>query len=467
MRSGFDLGKNKPCEDVRTQVEQVNGLIKFCLLLTIAYISPSASHLSIMVADNIFQTSPRERPSLALNFDVSSPNKPMFDDDRNASASSRSSWTQVHRSSPITVPSSSKENTPPCQTTFEVGTVPDSPAPISKASVQQSILSHTLQDTQELAASPLKVDPNPTPMPGTNLPLEEIQTPDIVVSSPGGTSRDQDDYFAIPMTKANPIERTVPVLVRSVLVESSNGQQKAIFDASTPPVSDVIPSKRASDDPFKDPSIDGDDDPFAHDPEGRKSFEGKADYVSAYLAQEGGQGKENKPYGLERRQSKWGRHSGLYDGTGYAASDFDENPTSETAPREASQGNSETTASISDSSINLNSADSPIVEPPVDEKETLQEIIRAYAFPIETDEGGMEVEPDENGIAKKLYQKTSVAGLYYNVGREQHEQNAKETSESVRAEEKIAENIAKYATAHEKIANKVAQPLRAEGYHYD
>jgi hypothetical protein len=135
----------------------------------------------------------KRMPSLMLNFEVSPADKPMFE--TNAQKAFDSPSMEGRRSSPIAVPMTIQlpanvPNTPPGTSAFVVGTVPDSPAPLMCASVQKAIL--TASSTTDM--EPMKIslpergfvqaNPDPTPMPGTNLSLEDVAPPAIVVQSP-------------------------------------------------------------------------------------------------------------------------------------------------------------------------------------------------------------------------------------------------------------------------------------------
>jgi len=130
----------------------------------------------------------KEMPSLALNFEVSPPDQPMFAPaTRKLSAASD---IKIHHSSPITVPLTSRNDHPmthrtPFPTDFAVETVPKSPTPLQTMSVHEVIISKAEENSSPPAFDvTVAVDPMPTPMPGTNLPLEDIVAPEIMVTSP-------------------------------------------------------------------------------------------------------------------------------------------------------------------------------------------------------------------------------------------------------------------------------------------
>lgn len=108
---------------------------------------------------------------------------------------SYSSSLQVHHSSPITVPVPSRNTTSvdtenPSMLGVLVGTVPDSPAPLQRASVQNAIIKNAVKPGPEpvLSDPELQIDPLPTPMPGTNLSFDDLPAPNILVTSPSAPS---------------------------------------------------------------------------------------------------------------------------------------------------------------------------------------------------------------------------------------------------------------------------------------
>ncbi|KAF2852326.1 hypothetical protein T440DRAFT_40474 [Plenodomus tracheiphilus IPT5] len=139
------------------------------------------------------------RNSLALNFTESPPGQPMFDLSR--SRRSMSSSVIVQHSSPVTVPSSSRQETPYSvsvgPSVLPAGTVPTTPGPFQKALEQD-----TASKTPSPVFSPmLELDSTneliPTPMPGTNLAFEDIH-PDIVLGPSSVKSpKEHPGYFDI------------------------------------------------------------------------------------------------------------------------------------------------------------------------------------------------------------------------------------------------------------------------------
>ncbi|KAF2191072.1 hypothetical protein K469DRAFT_720047 [Zopfia rhizophila CBS 207.26] len=376
-----------------------------------------------MKVDVVLQT-PQLRPKpLSLNFEVSPADQPMFDAARNTSNSSK---VEVSRTSPIAVPTSAKQagpgshSTPPGGAPFMVGTVPDSPAPLLEASVQESIISQarprpiSVPTNQSLHTTAM-VDSLPTPMPGTNMPLEDLQSPVIVLSHHPETVVTQHpsrDYFGCPLDKSgDELQRIDSV------IETSDQQRTGLYipglagEEDSPQASNIQPDAisgrlqpvRTNETPLPDPE----NDPFSLDPELPKSLEDKC--VFAYLALEEAGDKQGR---LQRRQSKWGRHTGLYDGSGYDFGDLTPSTThdislsasSDTSVAcgcalevtssdcdQAPETRLPTTQSKQDRYAAPNSDDSEPAEhnqlqtgqPPfVDEKEALQEIILAYCSPL-------------------------------------------------------------------------------------
>ncbi|KAF2473233.1 uncharacterized protein BDR25DRAFT_129966 [Lindgomyces ingoldianus] len=346
----------------------------------------------------------------------------MFDHGRNVS---NSSGIEVHHSSPIAVPNTSSKqitpkplNTPPGQDLFSVGGVPVSPAPLQKASVQESILN----GSRSSAASMLSnqsiqmeglADPNPTPMPGTNLTLDGIHQPDIVSSSDAATpvkGGNWGSYFP-PMVNSDCQKNK---LVDSAATTNSSGTSINVDPGTVSMLQlldgehiegtgpDGISGKLEPISPDTAPLPDPEGEPFILDPEARKSLEASNGCASAYLALDGTSSADDDQCGLERRRSTWGRNTGLYDGTGYDSED-DAAPIAhdefspppyvvdglvESAQEIISSENSsarEAWGAINSSSEHFahRELDHPSVPidqiSVVDEKETLQDIIRAYA----------------------------------------------------------------------------------------
>jgi len=187
------------------------------------------------------QTPNQQMPSLALGFEVSPPNQPMFTMRKMSSSSSM----VVQRSSPITVPVSAGQpaptyNTPSGFPTFEVGTVPQSPAPLQRVSVQEAILSYAadgVPDADSIRSVDISPDPLPTPMPGTHLPLEDVAAPEIVVSSPSAASiqanilhSDTDQgYFSAAVSKESTRQREESLITTDELDPAADAEIVAML----------------------------------------------------------------------------------------------------------------------------------------------------------------------------------------------------------------------------------------------
>ncbi|KAF2657959.1 DAO-domain-containing protein [Lophiostoma macrostomum CBS 122681] len=329
-------------------------------------------------------TPSRKRPSLALNFEVSPPDKPMF-------SSPDSSALEVHRSFPIAVPRASKPTTPPDTTELPMGTIPDTPAPLHKESVQRAILSRSREATAEPVERAVKAEPVLTPMPGTNLTLNDIQPPAIVVSSPKVSLNKDEGYFAIPLIKNDSREaRPIKVPVSGFLgVQHSRSRTEPLPSDEIPTNFDFDKTVIVANEMFNDDL----------DAEARKSLEGKHDFASAYLALEGREvptdDAKDIPYQSHndpgRRRSTWSRNTGLYDGTGYASPGLiddtveEKNSTTRVVAGESAEdaeydADSESAVPQSSMPSPPPEENAPVEEIPVDEKEALHEIIQAYAF---------------------------------------------------------------------------------------
>jgi hypothetical protein len=103
--------------------------------------------------------------------------------------------------------------TPPGLRTFPNGTVPDMPAPLQSASVQEGIINNAVKESPCPASPNLDIDVNPlpTPMSGTNHTLEGVAAPGIMVTSPSAPSMQEHNppgYFDIVLPIENDYERT-------------------------------------------------------------------------------------------------------------------------------------------------------------------------------------------------------------------------------------------------------------------
>lgn len=129
---------------------------------------------------NILQTPlPEPRPSLDLNLSSTSINS--------LTIKHTSYRFKVICSSPIAVPTSAGNSNPKVfdafgineveTAPFSIGTIPDSPGPLFESSVQRSITDHARLSQNTIPHNELHQgfarDPVPTPMPGTNLALDE------------------------------------------------------------------------------------------------------------------------------------------------------------------------------------------------------------------------------------------------------------------------------------------------------
>jgi hypothetical protein len=147
--------------------------------------------------------------SLALNFQQSPPDRPIFDVvQRKRSASSS---LAVQRSSPVPIPTPAKQEDPPLgvpvhSTDLPTGTVPNSPGPLQTALYRESNHSDIPSDMSPVRAHTESVPEHiPTPMPGTNQgfsdnDLAEVSQGQRRASSPE-SQVEPSDYFNIPVAK--------------------------------------------------------------------------------------------------------------------------------------------------------------------------------------------------------------------------------------------------------------------------
>lgn len=350
-------------------------------------------------------TPSREVPSLALNFEVSPPDKPMFDTSRKLSEPVD---LPVQRSSPITVPASACEaastcNASPKVLSFSVGTVPDSPAPLQRPSVQHAILTHAAATVPKASPESIEptpfADPLPTPMPGTSFPLEDGTAPENVVSSHPIDfipSNIQQDYFDLNAVKGeNGSERTDSMYTTDELDPDDDAEIVAMMvrvaDDYTEQPPEPISGKSEPIHSHDARSVLSNDNSTIGATEMPLSIDGIGDNLTNAVWDDPVIADEDKCQS-ERRKSSWGRHTGLYDGTGYGRStdktgsrisrastsfhtDGATDGTDLTIPEEEAPRTKKKyrLARRSKSSAQLGSQSSE------DSKEELQAIIRAYA----------------------------------------------------------------------------------------
>lgn len=242
--------------------------------------------------------------------------------------SPNASQEDIPRSSPISVPSANKSTTSLSHSVFPVGSLQAAKPLTQFVRAERFLHQDTPLNSPELTLPVFLNDPIPsTPMPGTNLTFEDIgQNPGIVVTSPSAASMDPESYFPItePKHDGNSVvaQSSEPSDHNSVACQAhlSNG---AVSEPFPFPQSPDAASESNPPHIERDAERNTDPDAYSLEPEARKSLEEKNDFVNIYLAQcsEDSNTADNQACGLDRRRSTWGRHTGLYDGTGYATSD--------------------------------------------------------------------------------------------------------------------------------------------------
>ncbi|KAF2262646.1 hypothetical protein CC78DRAFT_545678 [Lojkania enalia] len=347
----------------------------------------------------------------------------------------------IYHSSPITMPASTNHDeagvnsTPPGPTTFSVGTVPNSPAPLMRPSVQQSILGQTVAPVEGRSEEGISVndpfaDPCPTPMPGTNLPLDDVQAPAIVVTAPSAAQNvrtSSSGYFALPLNRSLVSDEHVDSVASDVSGGSVEEEQ-----ASQSSRAQVYGSQSRRDSSKRQPRLGMeslatrfDSDPCILDTESQKSLENNySKYLTAYgFLPLGSVNLEGQDRGmLERRQSTWSRHSTMYDGAGYGdihdlyispsnIGDFDFSPLPATNNGRSGGAHEYAQESIEEAAghpANLAGADKENYagagssidkghKIAMNKKENMQEIIRAYAAPLIDQEDAREGQAIEMG----------------------------------------------------------------------
>ncbi|KAJ4305140.1 hypothetical protein N0V90_000671 [Kalmusia sp. IMI 367209] len=351
----------------------------------------------------------RDMPSLSLNFEVSPPDKPMFDP--MTRTTSGSSSMKVNHSSPITVPSSSRhttplfQSTPPGLTTFVVGTIPDSPAPLQQAAVQEAIINAATKGSPCPGSSTVNLfdDPLPTPMPGTNLPLEDIAAPGIMVTSPSAPSIKQDDlpgYFDSAMSlDGSEYERTSSLVTESGFPTADDpdaaatGARMVELDNPAAFVRETVSEKLVSTTSNESPLAALSDDHFVLN--APNIGPGSNDYGDevAYIVWDEPRAAIAPEKARKQRPSNWSRLSELYDGTGYGSTEV----ATGSFHQWSDNINSVTTATTELTDPEEEASEAKLLvaikelppallhgkpQSPADDKKHLQDIIRAYACPI-------------------------------------------------------------------------------------
>ncbi|KAF2444979.1 hypothetical protein P171DRAFT_431756 [Karstenula rhodostoma CBS 690.94] len=366
------------------------------------------------------QTPVKESPSVSLNFEASPANVPMFGP--MTRTTSCSSSLRVHHSSPITVPIASRETTPMAPDTpsglgaFLIGTVPDSPAPLQRASVQEAIIRNATKESS-CSASPdddIDVERFPTPMPGTNLSLEDMITPGIMITSPSAPymqGHDPPDYFdGVRVPAEHDYERTKTLDTESgfpTLDDASTDVEASIlgFDYAVVPGHATIPEvEPASFDQFFPvaPLDDSLASSASKKPSGSNDYGENVAYIvyDTLSASDAGQKRKACPGHWGRLTSQCSDHP-RYDGTGYGRreatssshywTDSTEPSTTDSAEltQHSSRGEAAASSKLMAAMEDLDVATLPArSQSPVDDKNCLQGIIRAYAHVGEgTDDG--------------------------------------------------------------------------------
>jgi hypothetical protein len=223
----------------------------------------------------------------------------------------------------------------------------DSPAPIRKMLDRENgmnAIPRSLNSTLRMydsavptppVFSPMAECPLPTPMPGTNLPMDGdagVLAPEIHVSSPATSAEEQDElpsYFNLmPMVVVQPHtdqEHADCTNSHVVAKESTAPDHESVFMLAQ--TENDIPQSHSSHitvvrklkpcDSEETVISSMDSDQFTLDNESHNSLDAQKDMIRAFLVREKQPPISDDTCALERRLSAWGRHNGLYDGTGY------------------------------------------------------------------------------------------------------------------------------------------------------
>ncbi|KAF1842466.1 uncharacterized protein K460DRAFT_420373 [Cucurbitaria berberidis CBS 394.84] len=285
-----------------------------------------------------------DKPSLILNLEESPPDQHMFEIPR--SGRSTASNLIVHHSSPIAVPTLCKQeapfSTPDLPSILPAGTVPDSPAPFQRA---------LDMDPSKLTPSPVPspalerriiAEPVPTPMPGTNQTFEDILPDNGRPPYATASSQGQLGYFDIPLHDGHEgkVDYSHIQFDREVAREAGAA---VIYEIPANPSDDM--TKCISSNPNSKTSMGAlagrhcamnyrrangrrgqrmmplnrssivDEGPMdrSEDMTWVEDFRFPGDEMAFTMFAPTSDDKVR----LEHRQSTWGAHTGLYDGTGY------------------------------------------------------------------------------------------------------------------------------------------------------
>lgn len=144
-------------------------------------------------------------PSLALNFEQSPPDQPIFELNLRHRSVSGSSL-EVQHSSPMTVPGSVRQmdiyNLSPSSNDFPTGTIPTTPGPLQRA-FERDPANHVHWQNASLTPLEGHVPSAPvlTPLPGTNLSLEDVDAALTTLPpsvTPLHTGQHTPGYFGLP-----------------------------------------------------------------------------------------------------------------------------------------------------------------------------------------------------------------------------------------------------------------------------
>ncbi|KAI8936974.1 hypothetical protein NX059_006201 [Plenodomus lindquistii] len=367
------------------------------------------------------------RDSLALDFVESQPGEPMFD--LSKPRRSLSSSVIVHHSSPITVPSSSRQDTPfsiPIgPATLPVGTVPTTPGPFQWAlecDATKKTPSPVFSSSVALNCIEGSI---PTPMPGTNLTFEDIH-PDVV---PGSSSPKLSEaslgYFDIPVddrrkthVEFDQAQYNCAAARRAsaeVLKDLIHDLDATTIDQPDVEIQHVLRKKptfscqgadrvgikpaivRGADEEIADEAhMEGIEHIVWDDETTMTNETGEVvpatDYALSADQLATGRSTEDSDAELEHRLQAWHTYAGLYDGSGYggdnestisrpSTSTYD---TMETAPSSADTA-SVTAAKRKNSTTNSGHKATKAPSQASSDHETLEDVIRAYAVYDELD----------------------------------------------------------------------------------
>lgn len=278
----------------------------------------------------------------------------------------------VQCSSPVPIPSTAAQQSS-YPSDMPIGTIPVSPGPMQRAFE----LDLTNMSPSPLS-SPTLQSPLPTPMPGTNLTFEDIQPTHNIYSSDTYQSQESSGYF--PPTNIGTVIKHTGATQGPIVASLHRCGQETLAKLSLN--LDDQSEKAAG------PAIHCRAESLA--PGERESSAGELEYIESPLNVEHVVWEKPAPsslisVNLSPRQSTWGEHNGLYDGTGYGDETRDSATSDSTRVDECvltslgiAEHHFDQNAEVNTESVQVENITSESAHSQA-EHETLEEVISSYA----------------------------------------------------------------------------------------